>query len=221
MKKHLRFTIAFFFIINLVLGQTKSKPNIQYGTFEFHLGKNYDWWRLTINLDSSFVFEDLTFKNYDTTSTISADKGRWKYMDNVIVLYAIENIQKDSIANFPYLLNTHWKFGKDRIYSIDPIYAKTVYFIRQDTFTKSKKHRLLRYYTYGLGAYGGCDDQCEKEVSKKYGFINKEKAGCVVRPGQQKRWDKHNRKVNEKLKARNGGNWRDKYYEEINQCCKK
>lgn len=92
----------------------------------------------------------------------------------------------------------------------------------QDTLmTEHKTYKTLRYYTFGTQAYGGCDEECEKEISKKYGFVNREKSGGMVKSRQKKRWDKHNKKVEEKLNIRHGPNWRDKYYAEISQCCGK
>jgi hypothetical protein len=42
-----------------------SGQNVQLGTFETHRGPTYDWWRITLHSDSSFVFEDLTLRNME------------------------------------------------------------------------------------------------------------------------------------------------------------
>lgn len=41
-----------------------------------------------------------------------------------------------------------------------------------------------------------------------------------MRPGQARRWDRHNNRVDRKLDKRNGKDWRDRYYEELSQCYK-
>lgn len=88
------------------------------------------------------------------------------------------------------------------------------------TTNAQNKEKLLKYYTYGLPAYRGCDMECMTEIAKKYGFENVTKAGCVVKPGQVRRWERHNKKVDKKLIARNGEGWKEKYNADFTkQCC--
>ncbi|MCD6065260.1 MAG: hypothetical protein K0S33_86 [Bacteroidetes bacterium] len=81
--------------------------------------------------------------------------------------------------------------------------------------------KALRYYNFGMSAYRGCSDTCETNIAQEYGLINIQKAGCVVRPGQVRRWNRHNKKVDSKLAKRHGEGWRDKYYAGLADCCRK
>jgi hypothetical protein len=85
---------------------------------------------------------------------------------------------------------------------------------------EQEKGRLLRLYSFGTSAYS-FTDSCELAASKKYGFRSVEKAGCVMRPGQARRWDRHNEKVHRKLDKRNGSGWWDKYIAEASDCSNK
>ena len=92
-----------------------------------------------------------------------------------------------------------------------------------DTATAGRKYRMLRIYTYGLPAYGDMDETspCIAEAQKFYGFRYVRKAGCVVRLMQVWRWDLHNNRVERKMTRRFGADWRDRYYEKLNECEKR
>jgi hypothetical protein len=124
-QNYIRLTTAFILFLNFAIGQTRQ--GIQFGTFETHKGTGYDWWRLQLNSDSSFVWEDLTMKNFDSTHIICADKGHWKYKDSYIILYEIKNCKNNSLAITHYLPNSRWRFKKNKIYSDDKRFTKRVY----------------------------------------------------------------------------------------------
>lgn len=83
--------------------------------------------------------------------------------------------------------------------------------------TPSAKYKTLYFYTYGLQAYGP-DNQCITDLKKKFGFDKITKAGCIVRPGQLRRWQRHNERIEKKMEKRHGADWREKYKAELAKC---
>ena len=87
----------------------------------------------------------------------------------------------------------------------------------KDNF-KEKKNKTLHLYTWGTPAYGEERDSCVILLSKYYGFDEKTKAGCTLTFGQERRWTRHNNRVEKKLKKRYGENWEEKYDAELSKC---
>jgi hypothetical protein len=128
----------FLLIISVIKLSNSSAQTEWTGTFEFHAkGVSSDWFRLTLKPDSSFIFEMLDYKSFDsiglkvTDSTAIAnftDKGRWKYSSAQVILYDLERTDPIS-PEYTYLVNSKWRFKKGKIYSDDP-FRKRIYFNR-------------------------------------------------------------------------------------------
>ena len=72
----------------------------------------------------------------------------------------------------------------------------------------------LEYWTYGLPnpAY---KPNAEAVLSRKWGFVTKSVAGCVVTPGLLDSVALHNKAVDKSLLAKYGKNWNDRYTKEL------
>jgi len=63
--------------------------------------------------------------------------------------------------------------------------------------TIHKKYKTLYFYTHGLPSYWGAEKQCSINLRKQYGFDYMRKAGCIVKQGKVRRWERHNKELKE------------------------
>ena len=78
--------------------------------------------------------------------------------------------------------------------------------------------RTLHYYTYGLQAFPDEPSPCYKDIQKRYCIVYKVKAGCVLRPGQQLRYQLHNARIDKKQRRRFGDDWYEQYRKALAAC---
>uniref|UniRef100_UPI00404A2628 FEKKY domain-containing protein n=1 Tax=Flavobacterium sp. TaxID=239 RepID=UPI00404A2628 len=85
--------------------------------------------------------------------------------------------------------------------------------------TDENNPEILHFYTYGLPDFEEeYNHICKNKLNEKYGFDYQMIAGCVVKMKDVKKWNRHNKKIEKKLKKRNGKNWRQAYEIELKKC---
>jgi hypothetical protein len=85
---------------------------------------------------------------------------------------------------------------------------------------RHKKYKTLYFYTWGLQSNWGYKNKCAIDLEKQYGFDDKTKAGCIVKSGQMRRWERHNERVERKMEKRHGKDWHKKFDAELAKCIK-
>lgn len=88
-----------------------------------------------------------------------------------------------------------------------------------DQSAKDDTSQIYHFYIFGLLGFDENYDQgCKNELNQKYGFDYQLVAGCSVETKEVKKWNRHNRRVERKLRKRNGKNWRANYNNELKNC---
>lgn len=111
-------TVALNFFLGFAYGQKRKQ--ILLGTYEYHIDARHEWWRIKLNSDSTFVHENRSTWQLDSSQVDSSQRnigigyvyGRWKTKGKYIYFYQCKNS-----GNVPELENSRWKYRKRRIYS--------------------------------------------------------------------------------------------------------
>ncbi len=62
------------------------------------------------------------------------------------------------------------------------------------------------------------EEYCERELAPQFGFQYESVADCEITTAEEKKWNKHNKKVERLLRKRNGKNWRKDFSYKIIKC---
>lgn len=87
------------------------------------------------------------------------------------------------------------------------------------TFAQQSDTPLVKYQ-WGVLVFDP-DIMCKLEIMDKYGFCYKRVADCEVSTKELAKWERHNRKIDRKLKRKNGKEWKERFWEEIENCVNK
>ena len=88
---------------------------------------------------------------------------------------------------------------------------------RQGCVAKQQKYETLHFFAYGVPSYYS---QCEIDLRKQYGFDEVLKAGCYVKRGQARRYDRHNYRIEKKMEKRHGKDWHKQFDDDVSKCIK-
>jgi hypothetical protein len=85
--------------------------------------------------------------------------------------------------------------------------------------TITKKDKKIYFYVFGwLGGRYQSEDSCVVLMRNAFGFDYIDKAADIYTDSQRRRWVRHNKRVESKLRHRWGDDWEEKLKLRISSC---